>query len=412
MRLSVCCATNDPGLRLLTLLAPLRGVADEIVLAVDSRVDARRLGHYAAIADRLVRFEYGDPMESVSAWLASLCQGDWILRLDGDEVLSPALVEALPRLLRSGDVHQFHVRCRWLFPDAGHYLDEPPWNYLSPRLMRNDPATLRFDGRLHSGVIADGLPAAVLLEAPYYHLDSLLRDERTRRAKLARRYHGAEERWKPYGSDGDSALYYLPESAREPRLGSVPPADREAIERVLHATGPEAPTPPGLDVPLIARSEIERHWSHRTLRRSAYAASLELIDRDLTFRLGQHRPVRLRVTNRGDEPWPGGSLSPWIRVAYRWLDEEAGAAGEFRTDLPGPVAPGRTIVAPVLIAAPDDAGTYGIELDLVHEHVRWFACPVRAHVQVADRQQSPLPRLTERPRSRWRLGAWWPRRTR
>ncbi|HEV8238845.1 MAG TPA: hypothetical protein VGS57_05720 [Thermoanaerobaculia bacterium] len=406
MRLSVCCATNDPGPRLRALLGPLREIADQIVVAVDSRVDAGRLGHYAAIADRLVRFEYADPMESASAWLASLCEGDWILRLDGDEVLSPALVEGLPRLLGRDDVHQFHVRCRWLFPDAGHYLDEPPWNYLSPRLVRNDPATLRFEGRLHSGVITDGVPAAVLLDTPYYHLDSLLRDEATRRAKLKRRYHGAEERWKPYGSDGDSTLYYLPESAREPRLADVPAGDREAIARVLDARGPEAPTPPGLDVPLIRRCEIERHWSHRKLRRSAYSASLELLDRDLTFRPGQHRPVRLRVTNRGDEPWPGGSLSPWVRIAYRWLDETS-AAEEFRTDLPGPVAPGRTVVAPLLIAAPAEPGTHPIEIDLVHEHVRWFQCSTRALIQVAERSRPPLPRVEARPPGRWRSLRDW-----
>src|SRR4029079_12573559 len=98
--------------------------------------------------------------------------------------------------MRLPAVPQFHIRGRWLFPDAGRYLDEPPWNYVSPRLTRNDPATLRFDGRLHSGVIIDGTPAAGELDAPYYHLDSLLRDRASREAKLRRRYHRAEERWK------------------------------------------------------------------------------------------------------------------------------------------------------------------------------------------------------------------------
>ena len=44
MTLSVLVPTQDPAPRIAALLAPLREVADEFVIAVDHRVDLDRLG--------------------------------------------------------------------------------------------------------------------------------------------------------------------------------------------------------------------------------------------------------------------------------------------------------------------------------------------------------------------------------
>jgi hypothetical protein len=61
--LSVCSLTAGPGPRLATILEELRAVADEIIVAVDARVDTSRLGHHARVADRIVRFEFAPPIE-------------------------------------------------------------------------------------------------------------------------------------------------------------------------------------------------------------------------------------------------------------------------------------------------------------------------------------------------------------
>jgi hypothetical protein len=44
------------------------------------------------------------------------------------------------------------------------------------------------------------------------------------------------------------------------------------------------------------------------------------------------------------------------------------------------------VVAPVDIVAPEQAGNYIIEVDLVHEFVRWFDCSVRIPVRVRTRR--------------------------
>src|ERR1700721_2935088 len=87
MTLSVCCLTSDPGARVAAILRQLRPVADEIVVAVDSRLDPDRLGRYAEVADILLRFEFVDSVEQSVPFIVSHCSGDWILRIDGDEGL-------------------------------------------------------------------------------------------------------------------------------------------------------------------------------------------------------------------------------------------------------------------------------------------------------------------------------------
>ena len=178
-KLSVCCLTNhDPAL-VARSLAQLRDVADEIVVAVDSDVDPDRLSPLDAVADTLVRFEFVDPPERARPWLVSQCHNDAVLMLDGDEVVSTALLQRLPELVADDSVVQCRLARRWLFPDERHWLDERPWwpDY-QRRLFRRGPQ-LDFDLRFHGGV-RDALPARYVDE-PIYHLACVLSpfDERT-----------------------------------------------------------------------------------------------------------------------------------------------------------------------------------------------------------------------------------------
>ncbi len=174
MSLAVCCATSDPGPRVAAVLGQLRPVADEIVVAVDHRLDPERLGQFAAVADRLLRFEFGGYVERSLPWLHAQCDADWILHIDGDEVASPELISLLPDLILARDVVQYFVGMRWLFPDDSHWIDKRPWFFYTNRLVRNDPATMWIPGIAH-------LPAAPVgpsryVEAPLYHLTCLLTD--------------------------------------------------------------------------------------------------------------------------------------------------------------------------------------------------------------------------------------------
>ncbi|HEV8238844.1 MAG TPA: hypothetical protein VGS57_05715 [Thermoanaerobaculia bacterium] len=384
MSLSVCCLTGAPARPVIAALSPLRGIASEIVLAVDARVGRRTLVEYAAFADRVVPVEYEPPFERYLACLHGLCRGDWVLRLDADEVPSRSLIAALPGLVARRDVLQYYLPTRWVFPRADRWLDEWPW---SPdhhnRLVRRDPL-LWFSGRLHSEAAA--VFPSEYVEAPLYHLDTVLSDRRARLAKVAA-YQSLPPSLRASAADGSTEEIYLPEDFATLPPAEVPAEDRDLIDAVLRATRARAaPRPTRRAVPerTVRRADVDRTWAQRPLPPAAYVADLAPADAHRRLVAGEHRPFRVQVTNRGAELWPGGEREPLIRIAYRWCDA-AGAAlpGEgFRTALPAALGPGATCVVSAIVAAPATAGDYLLELDLVHELVRWFGSPLRLPMRV------------------------------
>ncbi len=345
MSLSICCLTNAPGERLASILEWLRPIADEIVVGADSSVDEERRREYATIADTVlpINFQFA---ERHLSWLAEQCSGDWILRVDDDEVPSPGLVERLPWLIMQ-QIEQYWVPRRWLYPTADRWLAELPWwpDYHNRLVRRN--ADLRFSGVLHTG--ADPVLPARFLEWPLYHLECVLKDRPSREAKVAR----TEEMRPGLTAPGGGPLnevYYLPErhARRPPR--PVPPADRAPIAQVF--------SPP------------------------RYAAIITPVEDDPRFSPGERRALHFRLHNSSSMAWLPDSD---IRLSYRWI----GRPGEGeRTPLPAPVAPGETAIIPLTVTAPSEAGELELEVDLVHEHVRWFETSLRVDAVVGARRSS------------------------
>ncbi len=397
MTLSVCCLTSDPGARVAAILRQLRPVADEIVVAVDSRLDPQRLGRYAELADRLMRFEFVDSVEQSAPFITSQCSGDWILRIDGDEVVNPGLIEQLPELIAAPDVFQYWLPCRWLFPDADHYLAQPPWHFSSPRLVRNDPATLWHAGLSH-GRFEPVFPS-VHLDEGYYHLALLVQDLAYREAKVER-YLSIASGHSRSVLEVDVTALYLPEQDR--RFGvapvPVPHRDRAAIAEVLGATGEELPGPPADEIPLWSWSQVERAWPRRTLSEEAYRGEIEAFEREAGLYGGQERPITFRVGNTGTEHWPGLDREPWIRLSHRWLAPDGTVVGDWvRDNLPAGLAPGASALVPVAIEAPLGPGRHSLELTLVHEDrlsgrlIRRFAT-ASLSIDVDAAEQSPWAR--------------------
>ncbi len=401
MTLSVYCLTSDPGARVAALLRQLRPVCEEIVVAVDSRLDPHRLGRYAEVADRLLRYEFVGSSEQAIPWITAQCTGDWILRIDGDEVVSPTLIERLPELTAARDVFQYWLPCRWLFPDAGHYLAQPPWHCSNPRLVRNDPATLWHAGLSH-GHFEPVFPSVHLSEG-FYHLSLLVNGVAHREAKVAR-YLSI-----PSGHDRrvlevDLEAFYVPERDRRFGVAPVPVGarDRGAIAEVLAASGEEQPGPPAGEVPMWSWSEIQRTWPPRTLPEAAYRGKIEAFERVPRLYRGQQRPVTVRVSNTGTDQWPGLNREPWIKLSHRWLAPQGLAPGAWAdTCLPAHLAPGASSLVPVAIEAPLSAGRHMLELALVHEDLlrgdvirRFAAVSLPLDVEAAER--NPWMRVADR----------------
>jgi inositol phosphorylceramide mannosyltransferase catalytic subunit len=339
VRLSVCCLTDAPGPQIRASMEALREVADEIVIAADVKATAEDVAAYEAVADRVLRVEF-DVLEHHLAWLHAQCRGEWVLRLDGDEQVSPELVAALPELVAAEDVRQYWLPRRWLDPSGRGWLDELPW---SPdyhnRLVRNDER-LSFTGTLHSGADPD-FPAQYRGE-PFDHLLCPLttREERLEHSLL---YEIQKPHFLAPGGGPLNATFYLPErfARRSPRPLWEPPAVRGG-------------------------------------------GSLRLLEPDLRMYDGEVRPLVVEVRNESARDWPGGEHDPLIRLSYRWSD---GSDGE-RTPLPAPLRDGETAIAPLVVVAPEQHGTHELRLGVVEEGVRWLEPELLVKLEVVPRGET------------------------
>lgn len=382
--------TNEPASRLATLLAPLRPIADEVVIAADARVETATLAGYAALADRLFTVDFL-LYERHLPWLHAQCMGDWILRFDGDELPSAALVRRLPELLERRDVHQYWIRRAWVYPDAATVLDELPWStdYLN-RLVRND-GTLSFIGIQHAH--ANPVSPSAYIEQPVYHLELLLADVASRRSK-AIRYEVSRPNLRPPGGGRFNEAYYVPELRTRLRTAAVPMEDAAALTAVAHLQPPAVGGSSGA-VEHITLARMDALWSGRTLGATAYRASVCCQEEEIELVAGETRVVFVQVINEGDELWPGGmQMHPLIRLSYRWLRRDGSVHTHDgpRSQLPASLAPGATALVPLQVLAPSQPDRLVLEIDLVHEDVRWFCSGerVRAQVRKPDRDARPL----------------------
>jgi len=405
--LSICLITADPPERISTILEPLRPYADEVIIAADSCVDEQTLAGYGALADRLFRIEHVLADRHL-AWMFARCNGDWILRLDGDEVPSGAFVRRLPELLSSREVQQYWIRRAWLYPDPERFLDSAPWSEdFVNRLMRND-GTLRVRGRQHMD--PEPVTPREYVEEGLYHLDLLMTSSQQRRDKAVR-YEVSFPGLLAQSGGRLNEAFYLPELRNSLELKRVPEEDRASIARVLAAKQPISSGEALEDVPYVSLREMDRFWEGRSVADSAYHATIDPYGSTVSLTPAQSRSVFLHVSNDGTERWPSRlEEKPAIRLGYRWLDLDGSPAIEEgpRSPFPRSVNPGERVLAPLDVVAPADPGEYLLEVDILHEDVRWFGCACRIPARVEEDPRDLPPtgirlRETSPPRlQRWR----------
>ncbi len=290
--LSVCCSVNTPPGRVAAAFAPLAGLDAEIVLAVDDRVDPAWIAGYREIADRVILVPFPGNFARMYAWMREQCAGRWILQLDLDEVPGAGLAAAVADTIAAGDLTHAWVPRRWLYPDGGRWLAQWPWRPdYALRLVRNDPALLRFPALLHCTVRALG--PCRYLRAPLYHADLLMTDAAGRARKLAE-----YERDMPgFVIDGVSLneVYYLPERRPDVRLAAVPAEDAAAVAAFLGA---------GVAVPAGLRRSVPGSASRRRRR-----ASSRVCARDAPWGRGRMPRTWSCSTTTGDSSAASGAHS-------------------------------------------------------------------------------------------------------
>lgn len=370
------------------MLALVRPVVDEIVVAIDDRCGEDLDAALAPVADKLLRYPYAEPVDRPLPWLHAQCSGDWVLTIDDDELPSAGLLAALGELVRGRDSTHYLVPRRWLFPDAGSYLDALPWRPdYQLRLVQNDPRLLDFPTATHH-------PIAVLgpgrrLEQPIYHADCI-QNPRELRERKARHYERLATGYRIAGRPLNHA-YYLPEEREDVATAPVPAEDLALISAVLGAQEEPADRTAAVAPRArpVTRAEIDRCWGGRTVADGDYRARLTLVGDASRLRVAELRPVDVRVENLGGATWPGaGHSGPEIRLSYHWACPATGERiGGTRTALPVDIAAGSACLAHADVVAPLRAGVWHLEIDLVHEHQRWFDCTAGCDVEVLARRR-------------------------
>jgi len=378
--LSLVVGVHERGGLAAAVVEELRDLADEVVVACDVRMRDGDLGRLDAVADRLLTYEYTEP-NRFRPWLREQASGEWLLLLDGDEMPSADLVAQLPTLIADRDCAGFRFPCHWIHPDGRTRLAGPPWeDDLVVRLVRNS-ANLHFPGVKHTGVDLPH-PSKVVL-APLLHLDLVVNDLATRRAKV-QRYDG--ERFGQLTRDGHpvNPAFYLPEDVDPPRapLGDRDVARIAGVVARAHETAPLDGRPPHHDA-----AELERWWTGGSMPDADHRARIDVVAAPAGLVAGAPAQVLARVTNTGGSLWPAGAEGRQrpVLLSYRWRrpDGSIAVADGVRTPLSARVAPGQELITPVDLAAPPAPGPYDLVLDLVHEGVRWFGVDEVVRCEVA-----------------------------
>jgi len=90
--------------------------------------------------------------------------------------------------------------------------------------------------------------------------------------------------------------------------------------------------------------------------------------------VGKIVEIPVRVKNISQETWPAGKVENPVNLAYHWLDSNGKmiVLDGIRTPLPNDLAPGSSVNLQARIQAPDQPGSYTLQLTVVQEQVAWF----------------------------------------
>lgn len=272
--------------------------------------------------------------------MIAACTGDWILKVDHDEELSPEWHDpAWREILRESEFTHFWLPRRWMV-DEREFLDiEPWWPDWQLRLLQNRPEKMTFAAELHDSMKMAG-PAGYLRTLSIHHHDLWLCSRAERESK-ARRY----EELRPGRGLGYFYLYEDWEIKKTPlpRASQFRLATEVLRMNVLSREATNAISLEAAPPPRILRPR-EIFWMDVTVSNSSTE----------TIRLGAPHPLNL---------------------AYHWLHARSREIAVFdgmRTALLPELAPGHEASWRMFVIAPPAVGDYVLQLSMVQERLHWL----------------------------------------
>lgn len=194
IRLSGFILTQNSEATLAPILRQMCLVCDE-VLVVDGGSSDRTLEIAASFPKvRILKRAFDGDFAAQRNYAMDQARGGWLFWLDTDELLGPRALRWLRFLTYVPLVNWYAIPRLWLVEKQGRiqYLAAAPYfRGRQYRLFRNKPG-LRFfstDGGLHEKLRKEAMGWGLALRSLYlYHYDFLLRDRKSREAKVKRYY--------------------------------------------------------------------------------------------------------------------------------------------------------------------------------------------------------------------------------
>ena len=388
MKLSLGILAHNSAQFIERLLKAGAEFADEIIIGVDRASTDATEEICARYADKLFRLEPIGTSERALAWLNDQCSGDWILRLDDDELPSAGFVDALPCLMRDRNYTHYWLPRRWVIGDerARWIAEHPWWPDWQLRFFRNLPSLVSFPGQLHTDYQVQGA-GAYFSEGSLYHYALVDRSEHERRQKVAQYERISPGNSKPtYYFPDESVVVMLPTPSDDPPWHghSEPAVPSHEMARGISVT----------DVSLEEMRRAERKEAHYP--QDLFKATVDCAACPPVLVAGRLHPVELRVRNESPYEWPSPGLgTPQILLSYRWLHSsgEPHRSLGVRTPLPMTLRPGDTVRVIANVLAPSQAGPYLLQWDPLIEGVTWFSTqgwrPLEIAVRVARAKGDP-----------------------
>lgn len=140
MKISACLIVKNEKDHIRDVLSSLAGV-DEIVVvdtgSQDNTVDLARTFTDKVFTD----YEWSDDFAEARNHALSKCTGDWVLSIDGDEVLEPGGIEKIRKIIENATPDQWHFSVEMTAKNTGQ-------KHNLPRIFRND-GSVRWQGAAH-----------------------------------------------------------------------------------------------------------------------------------------------------------------------------------------------------------------------------------------------------------------------
>jgi hypothetical protein len=120
---------------------------------------------------------------------------------------------------------------------------------------------------------------------------------------------------------------------------------------------------------------------------SGHLGDIRILSNSPEFFAGRETRLAVVIANRGHLTWSSLASDPAhpVRVSYHWMNPDGRIVvfDGLRTELPNDLEPGRELVVRMSVLAPPEPGTYTLVLDLVREHVTWFAQEGRSALRIS-----------------------------